>query len=253
MISQRYEFMRRFKFKRQKFEEKLKLKIKYKLEKTQSENRKKISKFFHSKNNQFLSQYLKPLEDHPIFGNLTSNLKTSKDKMTKIDTDFDSCISNYILSDKELLRLKKKNFFMKKNYNKMPKGSTINSFEASLQALRKLHNQSRLSEMVEDGKTAPSSLVQLEYQSPRKLINTERKLTRKSKSKRKTYLTSTKDKNRTKSFRNSSYKGSLTKLPLFQISKHSVWERGAKSQRLMKDKLRKMRISDGRRVDTEVE
>ena len=143
MLSQRYEFMRRFKLQRLKYEKNQKLLEKIKRAKTHKVQKGKISKFFHGFNKQFLSESIKPLANHPSFKSikLPSNF-SDKDKMKMIDFDFENCISNNIMSDASILRQKRRH---KGRYgglkgngwaSKLIKEAAVDSIGASLKLLR---------------------------------------------------------------------------------------------------------------------
>jgi len=231
--------MRRFKFKRNKFEENLKLKSYYLLDNQKSANRDELQKFFHTKNQVYVSDFIKPMGNHPLLENLGQRKKTNKEKMNKIEKDFENCISNNILSEKQLLRLKKKNFFIKRQCGaKMPKGSTVDTVGLSLKALRKMHNRSKLNGLVEEGMTFRShrSMIKLGGGNSSSIIG--RKFNffgeRSQREKKQTYITSTRENLLTQqSHKKSSLfsRNQVPKLPIFNIGGKKI-SIGAKSHRI---------------------
>lgn len=161
MLSQRYEFMRKFKLQRLKYEENQKLLEKIKRAKKHKVQKGKISKFFHSFNQSFLSESIKPFADHPSFKCLKlPSTFSDKEKLKMIDYDFEHCISNNIMSTASMLRQKRRH---KGRYgglkgngwaSSLIKEAAVDSIGQSLKLLRKLDstmkiNQSRLTGRLE--------------------------------------------------------------------------------------------------------
>lgn len=141
MVFQRFEFMKKFKVKRLKFEENERKKNKMKIKRSKSESKGILKEFTHSelvKNS--LAKNIKKMKNHPSYDSLKLATKfNSKEKLKMIETDFNRCISNLIQSKEELER-KAKKFRAKppKNFKTMPQGSVINSLEYSLRKIKKI-------------------------------------------------------------------------------------------------------------------
>jgi len=137
--------MRRFKLERLKYEENQKLLEKIKRAKVHKVQKTKISKFFHSFNQKFLFESIKPFASHPSFRSIQlPSTFTDKEKMKMIDINFENCISNNIMSEASILRQKRRHIGryggMKGNgwASRLIKEAAVDSMGASLKLLRRL-------------------------------------------------------------------------------------------------------------------
>lgn len=137
--------MRRFKLQRMKYEENQKLLERIKRAKKHKVKKGKISKFFHTANQKFLSENIKPLANHPSFKSLIlPSTFSDTQRMKMIDFDFENCISNNIMSSAAILRQKRR---FKGRYlglkgngwaSRLIKEAPVDSINQSLKLLRRV-------------------------------------------------------------------------------------------------------------------
>lgn len=142
-MTQRYEFLRRFKYKRMEYDQDILSKKKVQTTAESKAIKKKLSKFFHSNEKKTVMEFIKNLDDKSDFNFDLSNIipdqsySGMKEKLKRIDTDFNTCISHMIMSEKQLFRSKRRHNKRDKPKD-LPKGAAIDMIEIGIKNLKRM-------------------------------------------------------------------------------------------------------------------
>lgn len=155
MISQRYEFLRRFKYKRMEFDNALFSKKMVQTTETTLNLKEKMIKYFHGKQTKNVSQIMGVYHDSKgitfdlSFAAKNPSFKAMKKKLKKIDRDFQNCISTNILSEKQLKRMRKKH--IKRELPKdLPSEAAIDIVENGIKKLKKMKSVNEILQSFEN-------------------------------------------------------------------------------------------------------